>query len=105
MKYEGLDKVDPLLKPYIVDSLQRREVLEFATLQEITKIYKKAIFRLSHFIQTHYAWQSKMENVSPALSEQIDKEFDTVARDLYKAVSKSLWQAILLALAKSSPEM
>ena len=101
MKYEGLDKIDKLLKPYIMDSLKRRETLEWKMWMEVNNEYKRCVNAIAFFIHHFYGGATKFAGIDAILSKQIERQFNKLYEAVYSIIQKSLWQAILLALAPS----
>jgi len=106
MNYPDIEKIDPIFKDYILDSLKERQRIEKALLHSLDDIFVKSAHRVIEKLLEEHGVKS-LENVrpvmmkdpSPTLLQALDDEESRVGEELFSTIQTAIFSAVIATLS------
>ena len=91
LKYEGLDKTDPIFLPYIKDSLKELNRIHWQTMYKINSIYSRFIFPIVDYLKSQ---KGEFKGINSELESLLKIGAEKLAKDLQLLFYESIKDAI-----------
>ena len=91
LRYEGLDKTDPIFLPYIKDSLKELNRIHWQTMYKINSIYSRFIFPIVDYLKSQ---KGEFKGINSELESLLKIGAEKLAKDLQLLFYESIKDAI-----------